>query len=231
MNYLYSLLDRHLRVKIDGLESQSYQIVRSQQIWNTLHAVIRLLWLTLTVLGVLWYLEFVLERLPWTRALGHQLLSVLINPLRVMGGGLLAAIPDLVFLAMVVLVTRFALKALRMFFAGVAGGAIKLGSFDADWAWPTYRLVKILVFMLALVVAFPYIPGSSSDAFKGVSVFIGVVFSLGSSSVIANIIAGYSMIYRRTFKLGDRIQIGEHVGDVVKSGLLVTHLNTSKNVV
>lgn len=229
MNYLYSLLDRHLRVKIDGLESQSYQIVRSQQIWNTLHAVIRLLWLTLTVLGVLWYLEFVLERLPWTRALGHQLLSVLINPLRVMGGGLLAAIPDLVFLAMVVLVTRFALKALRMFFAGVAGGAIKLGSFDADWAWPTYRLVKILVFMLALVVAFPYIPGSSSDAFKGVSVFIGVVFSLGSSSVIANIIAGYSMIYRRTFKLGDRIQIGEHVGDVVKSGLLVTHLNTSKN--
>ena len=83
--------------------------------------------------------------------------------------------------------------------------------------------------IFGFVVAFPYIPGSSSDAFKGVSVFMGILLSLGSTSIISNIPAGYSMIYRRAYKLGDCIRIGEHVGDVVESRLLVTHLRTTKN--
>jgi len=116
-----------------------------------------------------------------------------------------------------------------MFFNGIANNAIKFENFDPEWAWPTYRLVRVFFIAFALVVAFPYIPGSSSDAFKGVTVFLGVVFSLGSSSVIANIIAGYTMTYRRAFKLGDRIQVGEFIGDVTSVRLLVTHLKTVKN--
>ena len=80
-----------------------------------------------------------------------------------------------------------------------------------------------------MVVAYPYIPGSSSEAFKGVSIFLGVVFSLGSSSVIANLMAGYTMIYRRAFKVGDRISIENVTGDVTETRLMVTHLRTIKN--
>jgi small-conductance mechanosensitive channel len=88
-----------------------------------------------------------------------------------------------------------------------------------------------LVIAFALVVAYPYIPGSESDAFKGVSIFLGVIFSLGSSSAVSNIIAGYTMIYRRAFKIGDRVQIGDFRGDVTAKGLLTTHLLTIKNEV
>jgi small-conductance mechanosensitive channel len=89
--------------------------------------------------------------------------------------------------------------------------------------------VRILVVALAVVVAYPYIPGSNSEAFKGVSLFMGIIFSLGSSSLIGNLIAGYSMTYRRAFKLGDRVRIGQHVGEVSQMRLMVTHLRTPKN--
>ena len=104
-----------------------------------------------------------------------------------------------------------------------------MNGFDPDWAWPTYRLVRSLVIVFALVVAYPYIPGSESGAFKGISLFIGVIFSLGSSSLIGNFVAGYSMTYRRTFRVGDRVKIGDQVGDVEQVGLLVTRLRSPKN--
>jgi small-conductance mechanosensitive channel len=108
-------------------------------------------------------------------------------------------------------------------------GTITLANFDREWAWPTYRIIRVLIIAFALVVAYPYIPGSGSEAFKGVSLFLGIIFSLGSSSVIASVIAGYSMTYRRAFKVGDRIQVNDLTGDVVEMRPLVTRLRTIKN--
>jgi small-conductance mechanosensitive channel len=78
------------------------------------------------------------------------------------------------------------------------------------------------------VLIFPYLPGSDSEIFRGVSVFIGILFSLGSSSAISNIIAGIVITYMRPFKIGDRIKIGEMTGDVIEKTLLVTRLRTPK---
>jgi small-conductance mechanosensitive channel len=138
-------------------------------------------------------------------------------------------IPDIVFLAVLILITRYVLKLVRLFFDSVGSGTVKLQQFDAEWAVPTYRLVRFLIIAFALVVAYPYIPGSGTDAFKGISVFIGVVFSLGSGSLMGNLIAGYSMTYRRAFKVGDWIKVGEHVGQVLEMRMLATHLRTAKN--
>jgi len=229
MQRLEVLLDRRLRTRLEGLESQSYQIIRAKHLWGALQGANRLIWIAAYVLAGLWSLEFSLRQLPWTRLIGDHLFDLLIEPLHVMGMGLLKSIPGLVFLVFLTFVTRYLIKALRLFFTGVAEQAIKLQHFDHEWAWPTYRLLRTFVIAFALVVAFPYIPGSDSAAFKGVSLFLGVVFSLGSSSVIANIIAGYTMTYRRAFRVGDRIQIGEHVGDVTEVRQLVTHLLTPKN--
>jgi small-conductance mechanosensitive channel len=223
------LLERHLHEKLEGLETQSFQIVRAKQLWSALEGALKLLRLVVSVLAGLWYLEFVLGKLPWTTKIGDGLLALLTKPLHIMASGVIDMLPDLIFLAILVFIVRYILKALRVFFGGVADQVIKLQNFEADWAWPTYRLVKVLIIALSLVVAFPYIPGSNSDAFKGISVFLGIVFSLGSSSIIANIIAGYTMIYQRAFKLGDRVKVGELVGDVTEVRQLVTHLRTVKN--
>ena len=95
---------------------------------------------------------------------------------------------------------------------------MKLSSFEPEWAEPTYKIVRIAIVAFALVVAYPYIPGSQTDAFKGVSLFIGIVFSLGSSSAISNIIAGYMMTYRRALKVGDRVRSARPSGMSSTSG-------------
>ena len=143
--------------------------------------------------------------------------------------GIVANIPSLVFLTVLFFVVRLALRLIRLFFDAVEHGRVTLASFDAEWAQPTYKIVRVAVIAFGLVVAFPYIPGSESDAFRGVSLFIGIVFSLGSSVAISNIIAGYMMTYRRAFKVGDRIKVGNATGDVIQTRLQVTHLRSVKN--
>jgi small-conductance mechanosensitive channel len=165
---------------------------------------------------------------PWTRSLARSLLS-LAFPLRTIGTGVVATIPDLSFIVVLVLVTRVALKVMRIVFDGVASGTVTFKGFDPEWAGPTYRLIRILIWALAVVVAYPYIPGSRSGAFKGISLFMGVIFSLGSSSVIGNVIAGYSLAYRRAFRIGDLVKIGSNTGRVEQIRLMVTHLRTLKN--
>jgi len=106
---------------------------------------------------------------------------------------------------------------------------VRLRNFDSVWAAPTYKLVRLVLIAFAIVVAYPYVPGSESRVFQGVTLFLGVVFSLGSSSTVGNVLSGYSMTYRRTFHLGDIVRIGEHLGAVQEMRLLVTHLRTPKN--
>jgi small-conductance mechanosensitive channel len=123
----------------------------------------------------------------------------------------------------------YVLKLMRLFFREIGSGRIAFKGFYAEWAEPTYRICRWLVIAFAAVMAFPYIPGSESSAFKGVSIFFGVLFSLGSTSAIANTIAGYMLTYRRAFKIGDRVKIADLIGDVIATRLQVTHLRTIKN--
>ena len=145
------------------------------------------------------------------------------------GRGLVANIPSLIFLVVLFYVVRLLLGVVRLFFDAVGREAVTLKGFDAEWAGPTYKILRIAIVAFGLIVAYPYVPGSDSDAFKGVTVFIGIVFSLGSSTAIANIIAGYMITYRRAFKVGDRVRIGEMTGDIIETRLQVTHLRSLKH--
>jgi small-conductance mechanosensitive channel len=224
-----AFVERRYRARVHDVQIKSFQLVRAERIWHGVMALVKLAWLIVAIVATYVYLNFVLVLFPWTRGLGLGLTSMVVVPLRVIGGGALALVPNAVFLAILAVVTRYLLKLLKLFFDGIAGGHVKLERFDPDWALPTYRLIRILVIAFALIVAYPYIPGSQSDAFKGVSLFVGLVFSLGSSAFIGNVIAGYSMTYRRAFRVGDRVKIGEHVGAVEQIRLMVTHLRTPKN--
>ncbi len=138
-------------------------------------------------------------------------------------------IPDLVVLVIIGLITYYALKLTRFFFTEIEKGTIRFKGFYPEWGQPTYKIVRILFIAFAAVVAFPYVPGSESPAFKGISIFIGVLFSLGSTSAIANILAGYMLTYRRIFRVGDRVKIADFTGDVIDIRLQVVHLRTIKN--
>ncbi|CAG0983529.1 partial Mechanosensitive channel MscK, partial [Geobacteraceae bacterium] len=226
---LRSWIESRFKPKVHDVHIKSFQIIRGEHIWRLLTGVLGLLWVVIVVVSVYLYLYNVLTLFPWTRGLANDLVTILVDPLRTMGKGLLKSIPKLVFLLVLYFVIRYLLKLVRLFFSGIAEGTVVLPQFEADWAWPTYRLVRLFLVAFALIIAYPYIPGSESAAFKGVSLFIGVLFSLGSSSVIGNLIAGYTMTYRRAFRKGDRIKIGEHIGDVEQIRLMVTHLRTPKN--
>lgn len=226
---LDQITQRRLGKKVQDVNVLGLRIFRAQQLWGWLGAVLKLAWIMVILAAAYLYLSSVLMLFPWTRGLASNLITLVVDPLQAIGKGLLEALPNLVFLVVLYFFTRYVLKLIWLFFDSIAEGKVTLPDFEQDWAIPTYRLVKILVVAFAVVVAYPYIPGSSSEAFKGVSLFIGVIFSLGSSSVISNLIAGYTMIYRRVFKVGDRVRIGEFVGDVDAIRMLVTYLRTVKN--
>ncbi len=176
-------------------------------------------------------IEAVLSLFPWTRFMARELTQLVVQPLRTMWHATVAALPGLAFIAVLVVVVRYLLRLLQLLFGGIAGGSIRVRNFAPEWTWPTYRLVRVAVIAFAVVVAYPYIPGSGSDAFKGISIFLGLLMSLGAASAVANSLAGYLLIYRRTFKVGDRIRVGDMVGDVVEVRPQVALLETVKHEV
>jgi len=224
-----SALERRYRKRIHGVHIQSFHILRAEHLWRLLTGALSIIWAVIVLIAVYADLHYASVLFPWTRGFGNSLFTLLVAPVARIGASLLNAIPELVFLGVLIVVTWYALKLIRLFFSGIEAGAITFSGFDATWARPTYRLVRVAVVAFALVVAYPYIPGSASQAFKGITLFIGVVFSLGSTSLIGNIVSGYSMAYRRLFKQGDRVKIGDFMGDVEEIKLMSTYLRTPKN--
>jgi small-conductance mechanosensitive channel len=222
-------IERHYRERIQSLKIKSFEVVRAERLWGVVDTALRLFRAGALLLIVYLWARTLFTLFPWTRGIGHQLDDWLLAPLALLGRGFVEKLPDLIFLAVLYFLTRWLLRLLHLFFSAVGRGELAFEGFDPDWAEPTYKLVRVAAVAFALVVAYPYIPGSSSAAFKGVSLFLGVVFSLGSSSSISNVIAGYTMTYRRAFREGDRVKIAGIVGDVSNVRLQVTHLRTPKN--
>ena len=215
--------------RVTAQQGNTLRILRLDRVWGVIRGLIGVTRTVALLVLVIVYAQYVLLRFPATRSAGTRMLEYVLGPLETMGRGFVAIVPDLIILLILYFFARYGLMLLRLYFDAVERGTLAIDGFDPEWAQPTYKLLRVLVVVFALVVAYPYIPGSGSDAFKGISIFIGVVFSLGSSSAVANIIAGYMMTYRRAFKIGDRVKIGGFTGDVAEVRLQVTHLKTFKN--
>jgi len=224
-----NVFQKRITSRIETLETQSFSLIRANQIWKIYNSVIRLLKIVIIVVFVAFSVNYILGLFPWTRNVSTYVLKLLGDPFVSMGKGILHFLPDLAFLVVLYFIVRYLLKLSRLLFKGIQEGGIVFKKFDPDWAMPTYRIFRVFVIIFAVIIAFPYIPGSDSTAFKGISVFIGVLLSLGSSSFISNLIAGYFMTYRGAFKMGDRIQVGDQVGFVEAQEVLVTRLRTIKN--
>jgi small-conductance mechanosensitive channel len=231
--WLWRRVDRYLTSRLEKriatVGIQSFEVMRAERIRGAIRAAfIAVRTVAFLALG-LTYLTYVLAQLPWSRGLSRDVVTLAVGPLETMAQGFIDHVPSLVFLVILFLVVRFTLRLVRLFFEAVGQGSVAFQNFDPEWAGPTYKILRIVVIAFALIVAYPYIPGADTAAFKGVSLFIGIVFSLGSSTAISNIIAGYMLTYRRAMKVGDRVQIGDALGEVLETRLQVTHLRSFKN--
>jgi small-conductance mechanosensitive channel len=214
-----------------GLAIRSYEVLSTERIADLLDGLAKLIRIVATLVLAYVYLSLVLGYFPWTRDIARTLLDYVLSPLNTVVHGILAYLPKGCFVVIIVVVTRYVLKFIRRIFAEIGRGTLTFPSFYSEWAEPTYKIVRFLILGFVLVVIFPYLPGSSSPAFKGVSIFLGILFSLGSSSAIANMVAGLVLTYMRPFKVGDRVKIADTVGDVLEKTILVTRVRTIKNVI
>jgi small-conductance mechanosensitive channel len=226
---LDKVLSAVLKSRIRTVGIQSFEIVRAENIWKALHGMLYAVRIVAMLVMFFFYLQIVLALFPWTHGIANRLLDIFTGALGHVGKSVVAKIPDLLILIIIFFLFRFVLQLIRHFFEAVERETVSLSNFEAEWAVPTYKIVRFAVISFGLIVAYPYIPGSESAAFKGISIFMGVVFSLGSSSAISNITAGYLMTYRRVFKVGDRVKVGDVIGDVIAARLQVTHILTLKH--
>jgi len=224
-------VDEWTGAKIKKLHMESLPFIRAKRVTALLAGSLKIARFAVFVVLLYSYAHLLLRFFPWTRPLAGELTDYIMMPLQIIGRTVWRELPNLLFVAIIVFFTVVVLKLMRSVFTGLENGTITIQGFYPEWSLSTYKIFRILVIAFAAVVAFPYIPGSSSAAFKGISLFLGVLFSLGSTSTIANILAGYSLTYRRIFKIGDRVKIGDFVGDVVDMRLQVVSLRTIKNEV
>jgi len=184
----------------------------------------------LVILLLLYFtLPLLFSIFPWTKHIATTLIGYVLNPLKSILGSVWNYMPKLITIIVIVVLFYYVYKALRFFKNEIEKESLKIRGFYADWAAPTFQIVKVLLFAFMLVVIFPYLPGSDSPVFKGVSVFLGVLFTFGSSSSLSNVISGLVLTYMRAFKIGDRVQIADVTGDIVEKTLLVTRVRTVRN--
>lgn len=212
-----------------ALSAESRQILRVENFWRTLRGALTLARFVIVLLTGLFLLQYALVQFPWTRGAGLRLFTHVSGALANVGISIVAAVPGIVFLTILFFLTRYALSLARLYFDALQRGSVRLRNFEPEWAAPTHNLVRVALVVSAIVIAYPYIPGSGSDAFKGISILIGVLLSMGSTSAVSNIVAGYMIVFRRGFRVGDRVDIGDVRGIVTEMRLQVTHIRTVKN--
>lgn len=165
---------------------------------------------------------------PATKEYTTTLLRWILTPAKSALMGFVGFLPSLFTIIVIIIIFKYSLKVIKFFFDEIKSENIKIDGFYSDWALPTFNVIRLLMYAFMLVIIFPYLPGSDSPIFKGVSVFVGVLFSLGSSNAIANMVAGLVITYMRPFKIGDYIKIGDVSGEVVEKTALVTRIRTPK---
>ena len=216
-------------IHIKGIKIRDYMLFDASREVSALITLNKILkWVV--VLSIVYIaLPILFGIFPWTKNMAQTLFGFVLNPLKDIGLSLWVFLPNLITIVVIVIVFRYVLKGLYFLKSEIQEENLKLPGFYSDWASPTYQIIKVLVFAFMIIVIFPYLPGSDSPVFQGVSVFLGFLFTFGSAGSLSNVIAGLVLTYMRLFKIGDRVMIGGISGDVIEKNMLVTRVRTIKN--
>lgn len=228
---LNTILEEWRRTRFHVVKFKSMELVTPDQITDFLLSLSRYLQAGLTLILLVAGLTYTLSFLPGTQGIASRIIESLYAVFQSFGATILGFVPNLVAMLSIVIVTRYTLKLLRFFYEGIQNNRIKVFGLHKDLAEPTYQLLRFLTLALAIVAAYPYLPGSDSPVFRGITIFAGFLLSLGSTALVTNIVSGVVLTYTRGLRIGDRVKIGTTTGDVVERTMLVTRIRTSKNVV
>lgn len=232
-------LFRKLKLRIVRLRNTRLKpfSIQDYELLDTLKQVKLLVFLASLVRYVIMFLQLLLtvpllfSIFPQTKDLAYQLFSYIWNPVKSIFIGVVDYIPNLFTIFIIYMAVKYLVRLFRYLADEVQSERLKLRGFYPDWAIPTYHIIRFLLYAFMLAMIYPYLPGSNSGVFQGISVFVGLIVSLGSSTVIGNIIAGLVITYMRPFKIGDRIKLNDTTGNVVEKTPLVTRIRTPKNEV
>jgi small-conductance mechanosensitive channel len=215
--------------KIKPFTIKKLRILSVKQIVNLIILGINVIKYLFTAIQLVITVPLVFVLFPGTRDFAATIFGYILTPLKNIVFGTIAYIPNLITIAVIIIVTRYVLRALKFFAVQIEKEKLVIPGFYADWASPSFNILRVLLFAFTVAIIYPYLPGSDSRIFQGVSVLVGIIFSMGSSSAIGNLVAGLVVTYMRPFKIGDRIKINEVTGFVVEKTLMVIRLRTHKN--
>jgi small-conductance mechanosensitive channel len=211
------------KVHIEGLT-----LLEIDQILFLSRLATKLVFWAVALLAAYAWLAFDLRQFPFTRPWGENLKEFLVTTAKTLALGIAEALPGIFVIVVIFFLTRFVVRLVKASFSPIEKGSLKTRWVDQDTAVPTRRILVILIWLFAVVVMYPYIPGSSSDAFKGIGIFVGLVASLGSTALVGQAASGLVLTYSRAFRPGDYVKIGETEGTVLSLGLLATKIRTIK---
>jgi small-conductance mechanosensitive channel len=188
-----------------------------------------LLYYTAVLAAVTVYLGVAFAAVPMTKGYALAAIDYVIEPVRTLWQGFLASVGDVIFIAVVVVLARYLIKGLRWALSEAAAERLVIPGVSSDWAMLAFKVARIGVVAMAAVVIYPYIPGSDTDAFKGIGIFAGALFTIGASGMAGNIVGGLALTFAGTYHVGDRVKIGDVVGDVVETTLMMTRVRSIRN--
>ncbi len=215
--------------RLMGIKIKNYTLFDAKREVNFLLNVNTILKWLIILLSIYIALPILFGIFPWTKNFAEVLFGYILNPVKKIASALWNYLPNIITIIVIVIVFRYVLKGIHFLKTEIENGELHIAGFYPDWANPTYQIVRVLIFAFMIIVIFPYLPGSDSPVFRGVSVFLGFLFTFGSAGSLSNIIAGLVLTYMRLFKLGDRVKIGDVTGDVIEKSMLVTRIRTIKN--
>lgn len=226
---LFPALRHFIAARVPGIQVKDVEIISPSAISAFSLQILTSIRLLVLVVIFLYYAAFILRLYPWSRAVGESILGTFYGSVELALSAISGYLPNLFIVAIIGLIAYYTLRGIKPFFLAIEKRSLVIPGFYADWAKPTYNLLLFLVIALALVLAFPYLPGFNSPAFQGVSVFLGLLLSLGSTSAITNVIGGIILIYTRAFRIGDHIRVGDVIGDIIEKNFLAIRICTPTN--
>lgn len=234
-NWLFRKLKvRILRLKdtkIKPVSIQGYELLDAQKQANLLVFLAGIGRYILMGIQLVITVPLIFIIFPQTKGLAYRLLGYIWNPIRNIFVDIIDYIPNLFTIVVIWYAVKYLVRMVLYLAREIEAGRLKFNGFYPDWAMPTFHIVRFLLYAFMIAMIYPYLPGSDSGVFQGISVFVGLIVSLGSSTVIGNIIAGLVITYMRPFKMGDRIKLNDTTGDIIEKTPLVTRIRTPKNEV
>ena len=235
--YFISKLFRSFSTKISNQEGsrfhdikiKNYTLIEASKQIGLITSILNFFKWIIIILLINISLPIIFSFFPWTQPYAKNLFSYVINPIKLIAIKVWHYLPNLITIIIIYIIFKYVLKVIRFLKNEIEEGKLQLSGFYPDWANPTFQILRVLLYAFMFVLMFPYLPGSDSPIFQGVSVFLGFLFTFGSSSTLSNTIAGIVLTYMRLYKIGDRVKIGEVVGDVIEKTSLVTRVKTTKN--